>query len=87
VVFCLDSADAVKIVAGEVVALDAGGAFLDAPEFPNVPDTLCPMGYVIVKGGATLSGTFTVGSSNWNTTGMTYVVTDVFGMPDRPQTA
>jgi len=87
VVFCLTAADAVALVAGEVVSLDSAGAFLDAPEFPQIPDTLCPMAYVIAKGGATLSGTFTVGSSNWNTTGMTYVVTDVFGMPDRPQTA
>jgi hypothetical protein len=87
VVFGLTAADAVGIVAGEVVSLDAAGSFLDAPEFPSVPDTLCPFGYVIAKGGATLAATFTVGTSNWNTTGMTYVVTDTFGLPDRPQTA
>jgi hypothetical protein len=87
VVFGLNASDAVKWVAGEVVALDPAGLFLDAPEFPNVPDDICPFAYVIVKGGATLSGTFTVGSSNWNTTGMTYVVTDVFVLPDRPQIA
>ena len=85
VLFCLDSSDAVKIVAGPVVSMDAAGNYLAQPTFPDLPDTLCPFGYVIVKGGATLSGTFTVGSSNWNTTGMTYAVVDLFGLPDRPQ--
>ena len=88
VVFGLDSGDAPRIVAGPIVDLDSAGNFLQTPQFPDIPDTLCPCAYVVMKGGSTLSGTFTVGSSNWNTAGMTFSVKNVAPyLPDRPQTA
>lgn len=81
VVFCLNASDAVVLVAGDIVDNDG---FL-MPEIPSIPDSLCPFAVVVAKAGSTLSGTFTVGSSNWSTTGMTYTVRNcALGMLDRP---
>lgn len=87
VVVGLDSAGNVKACQGAIQALDAAGSFITAPQFPSIPDTVCPVGYIVLKGGATLSGTFTFGSSNLSgVSGMTYTFTDVaLGMPARPQ--
>lgn len=86
VVWALDAAGAVKLVAGGIEALDDSGNFVVTPELPLVDlDALCPIAYHIVKGGSALVGTFTVGTSNWNTTGMTHTVVDVMTLPQRPQ--
>lgn len=86
VVWCLDSSGNVKLVAGPVQDLDSAGNFMVTPQFGPVPlNTLCPFAYTIHKGGSTLSGTFTIGSSNWNTTGHTVAVVDIMNLPDRPQ--
>lgn len=90
VVWCFDSAGAIKAVAGPVVALDSSAAFIDGqpPLFPAyIPDTLCPIAYTLHKAGSTTSGTWTFGSSNWNATGLTHTVVDVLVLPDRPQTS
>lgn len=75
-----------KLMAGAIVDWD-GSAFQVPPPLPNVPATVCPIAYIVLKGGSTLSGTFTVGSSNWNATGMTATITNVMALPDRPQTS
>ncbi len=89
VVWALDVSGNVKLFAGDIVAMDAGGNFLKAPPFPTDIDldTYCPFAYVLLKGASTVSGTFTVGSSNWNSTGMSYTVVDVSTLPSRPQIA
>jgi hypothetical protein len=87
VVVGLDSSGAVKATQGSVQALDSAGNFVNAPQMPYVPDTICPIGYIVLRGGSTLSGTWTFGSSNLSSvTGMTYTFVDVaLGLPDRPQ--
>ena len=87
VVIGLDSSGNVKACQGTVESLDVSGNFVRAPQFPTIPDTICPIGYIVLKGGSTLSGTFTFGSSNLSgVTGMTYTFVDVvLGMPERPQ--
>jgi len=87
VVVGLDSAGAVKAVQGTVTALDSEGNFINAPQLPYVPDTIAPIGYIVLKGGSTLTGTWTFGSSNLSgVTGMTYTFVDVaLGLPARPQ--
>lgn len=87
VVFCVDGNNGDYLYAGPTVDMDSSGTLLDACEFPAIPNDRCPIAYFLVKGGATLSGTFTVGSSNWNTTGMTYTVVNVAQLPDRPSYA
>lgn len=87
VVIGLDSGGNVKAMQGTVTALDSAGAFITAPQMPYVPDTVCPIGYIVLKGGSTLVGTWTFGSSNLSSvTGMTYTFVDVaLGLPERPQ--
>lgn len=89
VVVGFDSSGNTKACQGSVQALDAGGLFINAPQFPIIPETICPIGYIVLKGGSTLVGNFTFGSSNLSAvTGMTYTFVSVaLGMPDRPQVA
>lgn len=88
VVIGLDASGAIKACQGTTQALDVGGLFIQAPLMPNVPDTMCPIGYIILKGGATLSGTWTFGTNNLSgVTGMTYTFVDVTMLPMRPQIA
>lgn len=86
VVWCLISGGTVKALAGPIVDWD-GVAFKQAPQFPDIPDAYVPFAYQLLKGGATLSGTWTFGSSNWNATGLTSAIKNLAFMPSRPQTA
>lgn len=67
-VFGVNSSGTVSAYQGSIESLtaDADGAnakFLQAPQFPAIPDGICPFGYLVVKVGA--SGTaFTLGTSN-----------------------
>lgn len=72
---------------GSIEALDASGNFINAPQFPVIPDTMCPIGYEVIKAGATASASgFVFGTSNQaSVTGITYALTDVVTLPDRPQ--
>lgn len=88
VVIGLDASGNVKAVQGSIQALDVSGNFITAPQMPAVPDTMCPIGYIVLKGGSTLVGTWTFGTNNLSSvTGMTYTFVDVIGLPDRPQVA
>lgn len=72
---------------GSIEALDASGAFINAPQFPVLPDNFCPIGYLVIKAGATASAAgWVFGTSNMaSVTGITYTFVDVIGLPDRPQ--
>jgi len=86
IVIGLDATGAIKAAQGTTQGLDVSGAFIQAPLMPNVPDTMCPIGYIIFKGGSTLSGTWTFGTSNLSSvTGATYTFVDVCMLPFRPQ--
>lgn len=86
VVIGLDASNNVKAVQGGVQALDVSGNFIIAPTWPPFVDNFCPIGYIVLKGGATLVGTWTFGSSNLSgVTGMVYTFVDVIGFPARPQ--
>ena len=90
-VLCYDgtsttAATAIKVVQGPQQALDASGIFINAPQFPGIPDTLCPFAYLITKVGSTGSA-WTFGSSNLAgpPTGVTHTFVDVMVLPGRPQ--
>lgn len=85
-VFSWDASGNVKVSQGQVQALDSAGNFIVAPQFPAIPDTLCPFGYLVFKGGSTLASAWTFGSSNLSSvTGATYTFVDIQSLPDRPQ--
>lgn len=85
-VICRDSGGNLKVAQGAQQALDASGNFVNAPQFPLIPDTLCPIGYLITKVGSTGSA-WTFGSSNLAgpPTGVTHTLVDVMTLPERPQ--
>ena len=85
IVFGVIAAGTIVAVQGEIEALDPnGGEFIVAPSFPSIPDTMCPIGYVIIQNGSTGSA-WTLGSSSWGATGITDTFVDIAMMPDRPQ--
>jgi hypothetical protein len=85
--FCRDSGGAIRVIQGDIKALDASGGFIDAPQFPPLPDTVAAYAYLVVKAGATASS-WTMGASNMaGATGVTYSFTDVMTLPVRPQVA
>lgn len=96
-VFCADGsgalAGATKVIQGSIVDLDgaadgANAGYVSAlPQFPAIPDTLTPFGWVIVKVGA--SGTaWTFGSSNLSSvTNAAITFTAAATLPDRPKAA
>jgi len=82
-----NAAGDLKCAQGSIEALDASGAFINAPQFPVLPDNFCPIGYEVIKAGATASAAgWIFGTSNQAAvTGITYTLVDVVGLPDRPQ--
>jgi len=89
-----------RFVQSEIVPLQGNsaaytaGAFLDAPEFPAIPNNLCPIGYFVVKvatdftaGGTHIFGTTSVATGAMNSAATAYSVTaqSVCTLPDRPQ--
>ena len=86
VVWGLIAGGTVKCVQGPASALDIGGSFVLAPQFPAVPDTMAPFAYQVLKAGATASATAIVfGTANWNATGFTNAIVNVAVLPDNPQ--
>jgi len=85
-VLSYDSGGTLRVSQGPLQALDPSGNFINAPQFPIVPDTVCPFAYLITKVGAT-GATWTFGASNLAgpPTGVSHTFVDVFTLPDRPQ--
>jgi len=84
----LDSGGNLRAAQGTIESLDVNGAFVRAPQFPGLPDTVATIGYIILKGGATLVATWTFGTNNLSSvTGMTYTFHDAGMTPDRPAVA
>jgi len=93
-VFGFDSGGNIKVSQGSVESLDgsttsgATAKFIRAPQFPIVPDTVCPFGYATVLVGSAAAA-WTFGTSNLTgppaSTGINFV--DIQTLPDRPQVA
>ena len=85
VVIGFDASGNVKAAQGQIKDLDGTGAFIHAPQLPVLPKTIAAVGYVALKAGSTLSGTWTFGTNNLSgVTGMTYTFGDLTDMPNRP---
>jgi len=91
-----------RMVQGEITQLDTNasayhpGVFLTPPEFPDLPNDFCPLGYVIVKVATdyTAGAKYIFGSSNTTATGAQSTaatahantfVSLMGGIPTRPQ--
>lgn len=89
-----DHSGNIKVIQGQIQALDSSGAFVVAPQFGGLgpqgsgsnDNDFCPIGYMVVKLGATAVATWTFGTNNNSSvTGVTYAFQDVITLPDRPQ--
>ncbi len=90
-VWALASDGTVVLYQSAIKSLGSDNQFVEPDGIPDFPDidlaTHCPFAYMVLKNGSTGS-TFTIGSSNWNATGMTVAIQDVlFGLPDRPKSS
>lgn len=97
-VFCYDgtsttAATAIKVVQGPLESLDGATSgstalFTNAPQFPVVPDNLCPFGYLVTKVGASGS-TWTFGTSNLAgpPSNVLHTFQNLMTLPGRPQVA
>lgn len=76
-----------KCIQGTVAALDAAGNFsATPPAFPALPDNFVPLAYIVAKAGSTfVAAAWYPGTTNWNTTGMSYSVQNIASLPSRPQ--
>lgn len=84
VVWCYTTTDdEVKCCMGTIEDVDASGNFTIPPMFPNIPDTMCPFAYQVLKFYGSAS-TWTFGTSNWNAVTSNTIV-NVAQLPDRPQ--
>jgi hypothetical protein len=77
----LDAAGNVKAVPGRRAGAGRVGQLHRlAPQMPGDPRHLCPIGYIVLKAGSTLVGTWTFGTNNLSgVTGMTYTFVDLMG--------
>ncbi len=91
-----DSGGNLRAIQGTVAPLDGSGNFINAPQFggfgpagsQSKANDFCPIGYLVIKAGATASSApgWMFGSSNMSgVTGITYTFVDVIGWPGRPQ--
>lgn len=91
-VWAYDASGNVKVYQGTIQATDlaADGAntkFIQAPQFPQVPDSVCPFGYSVVKVG-TSGSAFTMGSTSLASgSNISVAHQDIATLPDRPQVA
>lgn len=84
----LTAAGALAAVQGTIEPLNAAGAFINAPQIGAPPNDFCPIGYLVIKAGATADAVtgWTFGVSNMSgVTGVTYTFVDLMTLPDRPQ--
>jgi hypothetical protein len=83
-----NAAGTLKVVQGEIQALDAQGNFVTAPQFGPIPNDFCPIGYLVIKADSTADDStgWIFGTSNQSgVTGITYDFQNCITLPDRPQ--
>ena len=91
-VWGISAAGAIQLLQGPIVATEVGvtttaGAFIVPPQFPAIPETICPIAYCVVRTAPSASD-FTPGTSSWAATGVTTsTFQNVSTLPDRPQTS
>lgn len=88
-VWGINAAGAIQLCQGSIEDTEVGvtttpGAVITAPQWPELPDDFCPIGYFVVKVAPSASA-WTPGTSSWTATGVTTTAVEVGVLPDRPQ--
>ena len=80
----LNAAGAVSLYQGDILAVDGSTDIAETyPQPPGLPAGIAPFGYTVVQSDGTASD-WTIGTSNWNATGITLGVHDIGSIPVRP---
>lgn len=85
-----NAAGAIKVCQGSIEPTETGvtttvGAFINAPQFPALPDDFVPMAYQLCRTAPSAS-TWTPCTSSWAATGVTCgAMVNVTTLPDRPR--
>lgn len=82
----LDASGNVKATQSAQVDVDSSGSLARALEIEDPGSGYALFGSIVIKAGSSAS-TFTIGTSNWNATGITLTVRDHVGWPARPFTS
>jgi hypothetical protein len=91
-VWGINAAGAIQLAQGSVEPTVTGvtttvGAFINAPQFPPIPDNFVPIGYQLVRTAPSASA-WTAGTSSWTASGVTCsTIQNVSTLPDYPQVA
>lgn len=91
-VFGQTAAGAIQMAQGTIVPTQVGvtttaGDFINAPQFPTLPDDFMVLGYLLVRTAPSASD-WTAGTSSWTATGVTAsAMVECAVLPDRPQTS
>lgn len=88
-VWGINAAGAIQLCQGSIEDTEVGvtttpGTVITQPQFPELPDDFCPIGYSIHKIAPSASA-WTPGTSSWAATGVTSTFVEVGALPDRPQ--
>jgi hypothetical protein len=90
IVFGVNAAGALQVVQGPIIPTAAGvgavpGAFINLPQFPDLPNNFCPLAYTIVRT-APSAAQWIAGVGAWAATGVVATVfQNVAELPARPQ--
>lgn len=93
VVFGVNAAGTLVAVQGVAIPTETGvtttvGAFIDAPQFPAIPDNFCPCAYTIVRVAPSGTSGFTLGTTQWAASSMSCTTfQNIAVLPARPQIA
>lgn len=88
-VWGINAAGAIQLIQGTIVDTAPGvtttvGAFINAPQFPSLPDNFVALAYTLVRT-APSAATWTPGTSAWAASGVTSLFRNVSTLPERPQ--
>ena len=74
--FAINAAGTVQLAQGQIVPYTDTSANSTRTPLPSLPDTSAPIGYIVVKAGATAVGNWLPGSNNY--TGVTGITVDAY---------
>lgn len=86
-VWALNASGTVSLYQGSVEDVDGTADTAEIyPQFPALPDSVCPFAYTIYQTDGTSSASgLRPGSDNWNATGLTVTHVNISELPNRPQ--
>lgn len=86
-VWGLNSSGTVSLYQGDIESVDGDTDVAKIyPQFPSIPNDICPFAYTVIQTTGAASD-FTIGTSNWNATGVTATHKNIGVVPSRPVNA